>query len=404
MPRLLHRPIAALLLLVAGCSPREDAAAGPAPRAARAVRTAAAEVRPLERSLTVSGSLLAQEQTPVSARVAGRVVRLPVDLGARVAAGEIVAELDARDFALRVQQARALLGQARARLGLPLEGDDDAVNLDEASLVKEARAVFVQARGDLERVTALSRQGIASTADLESATAAFTVAQSRYEDALEEARTRLAQLQQRRAEHELAKQQLADTRIPAPFDGAVAERRASLGQHVEVGTPLLVLVKTDPLRLRVEVPERDAPRIALGQAVRVHLTGDTNVYPGAVRRLSPALVEASRMLVVEADVPARGALRPGAFARTEIVVEADRPALTVPADALQTFAGVEKVFVIADGQAVERRVTTGDRGPGWVEITAGLRAGEAVIREPAGLVAGAPVQVETPPVAARAGS
>lgn len=404
MPRVLHRLTAVLLLLLAGCTPREENASGPAPRPARAVRTAPAEFRPLERSLTVSGSLLAQEQTPVAARVAGRVARLPVDLGSRVAAGEVLAELDARDYELRVLQARALLGQARARLGLPLEGDDDTVDLDEASLVKEARAVFVQARADLERLAALSRQGIASTADLESATAAFAVAQSRLEDALEEARTRLAQLQQRRAEHELARQQLADTRITAPFDGAVAERRASLGQHVEPGTPLVVLVKTDPLRLRVEVPERDAPRVAHGQTVRLRLTGDTNVYLGVVRRLGPALNEASRMLVAEADVPAVGALRPGAFARAEIVVEARRPALTVPADALVTFAGVEKVFVVADGQAAERRVETGDRGPGWVEITAGLRAGELVIREPAGLVAGAPVQGETPPAAARAGS
>ncbi|HMO66857.1 MAG TPA: biotin/lipoyl-binding protein, partial [Verrucomicrobiota bacterium] len=155
MRRLPHRLTAALLLLLAGCSPRENTASGASPAAARAVRTSPVEVRPLERSLTVSGSLLAQEQTPVSARVAGRVVRLPVDLGARVAAGEVVAELDARDFELRVQQARGLLGQARARLGLPLEGDDDTVNLDEASLVKEARAVFVQARGDLERIAAL---------------------------------------------------------------------------------------------------------------------------------------------------------------------------------------------------------------------------------------------------------
>jgi RND family efflux transporter MFP subunit len=389
MTRLRRLLSAALLAALAGCS-REAPPPAAAPPAI-AVPVATAAERPLERVITVSASLFAQERTPVSARVAGRVQALPVDLGAAVRAGEIIAEIEPRDYELRVQQSRALLGQARARLGLPLEGDDDTVNLDEASLVKEARAVLTQARGDLDRVTALSRQGIASTSDLEVATAAFTVAQSRHEDALEEARTRAALLQQRRAEHELARKQLADTRITAPFDGVVSERIANLGEHLEVGAAILTLVKADPLRLRAEVPERDAARVAAGQAVRVHLTGDTNVYLGAIRRLSPALNAASRMLVVEADVPARGALRPGAFARTEIVVDAARPGLVVPPGAVVSFAGVERVFVVEDGKAAERRITTGDRGPGWVEVMTGLKAGETVVAAPGGLVAGQPV-------------
>lgn len=399
MPRPRRLATAALLALLAGCS-RES---GPPPAAALkpvTVPVVTVVSRPLERVLTVSGSLYAQERTPVSARVAGRVQRLPVDLGAVVRAGEVIAEIEPRDYELRVQQSRALLGQARARLGLPLEGDDDTVNLDEASLVKEARAVLAQARGDRDRVTELSRQGIAATADLEAASAAFTVAQSRHEDALEEARTRTALLQQRRAEHELAKKQLADTRITAPFDGVVSERRANLGEHLEVGAPILTLVKANPLRLRAEVPERDSARVEAGQAVRVHLTGDTNVYLGAIRRLSPALNAASRMLVVEADVPARGALRPGAFARTEIVVDAARPGLVVPADAVISFAGVERVFVIEDGKAAERRITTGDRGPGWVEVMTGLKAGETVVAAPGGLVAGQPVVPQGAPAVA----
>jgi HlyD family secretion protein len=101
------------------------------------------------------------------------------------------------------------------------------------------------------------------------------------------------------------------------------------------------------------------------------------------------------MLVVEADVPASGALRPGAFVRSEIVVDPAQTAVTVPADALQTFAGVEKVFLFEAGKAVERRVTTGDRGAGWIEITAGLKGGESVIRSPAGLVQGRTVVLQS---------
>ncbi len=384
---------AALLALAGACSRREPPTQPPQPPVP--VALAQATQRPVERFLTVSGSLLAKEQTPVSARVAGRIQSLPADLGSRVQAGQLLAELEPRDFELRVQQSRALLGQARARLGLPLDGDDDTVSLDDTSLVKEAQAVLAQAAGDRERVLQLNRQGIASASDLESANAAFTVAQSRHADALEEARTRAAVLRQRRAEYELARKQLADTRITAPFDGVVSERLANLGQHIELGAPIFTLVQADPLRLRLEIPERDAPRVAAGQPVRLRLTGDTNVYHGTIRRLSPALIEASRMLVVEADVPANGALRPGAFVRSEIVIDPAQTAVTVPSDALQTFAGVEKVFLFEAGKAVERRVTTGDRGAGWIEITTGLKGGESVIRAPAGLVQGRAVVLQS---------
>jgi RND family efflux transporter MFP subunit len=384
---------AALLALAGACSRREPPSPPPVPP--QKVQIAQASLRSVERFLTVSGSLLAKEQTPVSARVPGRIQLLPVDLGSRVRAGDLLAELEPRDFELRVQQSRALLGQARARLGLPLDGEDDHVSLDDTSLVREARAVLVQAEGDRERISQLNRQGIASASDLESANAALAVAQSRHADALEEARTRAAVLRQRRAEYELARKQLADTRITAPFDGVVSERRANLGEHLELGAPVFTLVQADPLRLRLEIPERDAPSVAAGQTVRLRLTGDTNVYQGILRRLSPALLEASRMLVVEADVPASGALRPGAFVRSEIVINPSQQAVTIPSDALQTFAGVEKVFLHEAGKAVERRVTTGDRGTGWIEITTGLKGGETIIRSPTGLVQGRAVIVES---------
>jgi RND family efflux transporter MFP subunit len=383
-----------LLALASACSRREapvPVASPPLP-----VRTVAATQRPLERVLTVTGTLLAQEQTPLSARVAGRVSQLPVDLGSRVRTGEVVAELERREYELRVEQSQGLLGQARARLGLPLAGTNDAIVLAEVGLVREASAVLNQARAERDRVAELSRQGIASPVEREAAESSLSVAQSRYDDALSEVRTRSAQLQQRRAEYELAAKQLEDTRITAPFDGVIAERYASRGQFLEVGAPVFKLVQADPLRLRVEVPERDAFRVAVGQPVRVRLTGDPHVYPGTVRRLSPGLVELSRMLVVEAEVPAAGALRPGAFARVELVVETNRPALTLPADTLITFAGLEKVMVRVDGKAVERRITTGDRGDGWIEVSSGLQSGDAVIRAPGGLVAGRAVTEAAP--------
>jgi hypothetical protein len=131
----------------------------------------------------------------------------------------------------------------------------------------------------------------------------------------------------------------------------------------------------------------------VGQEVRVRVEGDTNVYAGRLARVAPAIRESSRMLAAEADIPAQGGLRPGLFARVEVIINKDQTALSVPANTLVTFAGLEKVVTINDGKAVEQTVTTGRRGEGWVEIISGLNAGQPVVLDPAGLRTGQPVTV-----------
>jgi RND family efflux transporter MFP subunit len=174
----------------------------------------------------------------------------------------------------------------------------------------------------------------------------------------------------------------------------VQSRAAGIGEFVAAGTPIVEVVKTDPLRLRVSVPERFATQVRVGHPIRL-LTGegDTNRYEGRVSRLSPALEEQSRMLIVEADVPARQSLQPGLFARAELVLAEGEPGLAVPSDALTTFAGLEKVILAQDGKAEERVVTTGRRGRDWVEILSGLTPGEFVVMRPSGLRTGSPVAV-----------
>lgn len=398
LSRLLGIGFAACVL--AGCS-REGGggggagAAGPAASGGGPVaeyRMSRAERRLVERGVVATGSLLPQDQTPVSVRVAGRIESIAVDLGSVVRAGDLLAQVEAEDYRLRVRQAEAALGQARARVGLSLEGDDDRMDVEDSPAVKEARAVFQESKANRARIEELSRQGILPASEFETASAAFQVAASRLDQALEEARIRVAQLQQRRAELDIARKQLADTRIVAPFDGAVQERRANVGEYLSLGAPVVVLVRTDPLRLRVEVPEREAVRVRGGQSVEVRVEGDTNVYRGEVRRLSPAIREGSRTLVVEADVPARGGLRPGAFARARIVTVAEAPVVTVEPDAILSFAGVEKVFVVRDGKALETRVATGERWAAWVEVATGLSGGETVVLSPGSLQSGQPVR------------
>jgi RND family efflux transporter MFP subunit len=174
----------------------------------------------------------------------------------------------------------------------------------------------------------------------------------------------------------------------------IRERRAAVGEYLAAGAPVATLVRVHPLRLVLAVPERAAAGIRVGQEVRVSVEGDAAVYRGRVARLSPSIHEQSRTLAVEAEVPnEQGRLRPGSFARADIVVAADQPVVFVPSSAIVIFAGIEKVLTVRDGRAVELRVQTGRRQDGRVEIVAGLKAGEPVVVEPGNLVAGQPVTV-----------
>jgi membrane fusion protein, multidrug efflux system len=271
---------------------------------------------------------------------------------------------------------------------LPVDGSDERIDPEKVSIVKQAKAVFDEAAKSRERVRNLSKEGISSEAELDTAESAYVVALNRYEASLEEARTRQAVLVQRRAELDIAKQQLTDTAIHAPFNGAIQSRNASLGEYLPAGAPVVTLVKTDPLRLRLEVPERDSASVRVGLAVRLVVEGDTNSHVGKVARLSPALNEQNLMLLVEADVPNYGSLRPGLYARAQIITSERDEGLTVPLKALVTFAGLEKVLVVQDGKALEKSVTTGRRGADWVEIISGLKAGETVVIDPGNLRTG----------------
>jgi RND family efflux transporter MFP subunit len=389
-----------LVFLAAGCSRQAPGPAVGKNAVPREVRTATAAVQPMERSVEATGTLLAHEATTLSVKVAGRLHVLAVDLGSVVKPGDLIAQVEPRDYELRVQQAEAALSQARATLGLPLEGDDDRIPPEDTSAVRLAKAVLAEATKSRERIQNLARQGISSSSEQDTVEAAYQVAASRYATALDEARTRQAALAQRRAELELARKQLSDTSVRAPFDGVVQTRIANLGEYVSTGSPVVRLVKANPLRLRLEIPEREALPLAAGQTVRFTLEGGTNVTESRLARLSPSFTEQSRVLVAEADVPNPGNLRAGAFVRAQIVVAAADQGVTVPAEALMVFAGLEKLVLAREGKALERLVTTGRRGPAWIEVIAGLKAGEVVVLQPGNLQTGQPITVAAPKTAA----
>jgi len=360
---------------------------------ARQVKTAKVAETPFGETVTANGTLAAFDQTTVSVKVPGRLRSISVDLGSVVRRGQVIAQLEPEDYKLRVQQAEASLAQARARLGLSPEGSDDKVDPDQTATVRQARAVLDEARFNRERAAKLLSQGVIAKAEFDSVDSVYKVAQGRYQDAVEEIRNRQALLAQRRSEVALARQQLADTSIYAPLDGIVQEKRTSPGEYLAAGTPVVNVVRMDPLRLKAEVPERDAHNVRSGQNVRVTVEGNPNVYIGQIKRLSPVIAEQNRMLLVEADVRNDGKLRPGSFARAEIVTNDAKMAVAVPSKAIVTFAGIEKVIVVQNGKALEKPITTGRRNGDLTEIVAGVNVGEQVIVDPGNLQSEMTVQV-----------
>jgi multidrug efflux pump subunit AcrA (membrane-fusion protein) len=374
-----------------------DASSAAAPNAVPATAAPRKVLRlqqePLARSVTVSGTLAAEEQVTLSFKVTGRVEQLRVDLGSTVRKGDLIARLTPTDFELRLRQADAALQQARARLGLDPTGESDLVDAEQTAVVRQARAALTEARRQRERIATFVERGISAKADLETADAALEIAEGRHQDALEEVRNRQAVLAQRRSEVALARQQLDDTALHSPIDGVVRERLVFAGEYRSAGTPIATVVRQHPLRLQLAVPERASTMLRIGQRVLVTVEGDSTAHEGRVTRVSPSIAEGTRTLPIEAEIPnVEGKLRPGTFAKADIVTE-EKAALVVPQTALVVFAGVEKVLVVKDGKVHEQRVRTGVRTGDRVELIEGVKPGDVVIISPGGLADGSPVTI-----------
>jgi len=344
-----------------------------------AVRVARAESRLVERSIDVTGTLLAEETATVSNEVPGRLAEIKVDFGQRVRKGEVIAELDKREFRLQLDRARGALAQALARIGLE-PGQEDVVP-ETTPAIRQAQAMLDDARTKYESAARLVKTGDVAHDRFVEIEKAYHARQAALDAARHELRVVLANIRTLRAEVALAQKRLNDATIRAPFDGAVTERLASAGEYLRQNSPIVRLVKTYPLRLRVDVPESAADAVHPGSELRF----TTDAIPGAefravVREVNPSLDLRSRTLTAEARLRKRDErLRPGMFVRVKLVVERNAPIVVVPREAVETVAGLSKIFVIRDGKAVEQKIRPGREIDGWVEVRgADLRPGEMV--------------------------
>lgn len=330
--------------------------------------------------VTANGELFAEELANVTTKVPGRVIKMNVDLGSIVKAGDIIAELEKSDYEFRAQQAAALVEQTRARLGIQGQPTDD-VTPEKVSGVREADAALKEARFILETTKKLADDGVVSRIDFEKANVRTQGIEARYSSALSEVMQTRAQLSERRAQHALAKQQLEDATIRAPFAGAITRRQASIGEFLPSNAPVITLVKQNPLRVRLSVPERQALRVRNGHPIEIRLEGAADRFHGRVIRMSPAIEAQSRSLTVEGEIPnPTGVLRPGSFVEGHITVNAGATGIAAPAAAIVSFAGIDRVFVVTNGALEDRLVKTGRHlSDGQIEIIDGLKEGDQLV-------------------------
>lgn len=326
------------------------------------------------------GSLVADDQTILGSRVAGLVRETLVDVGDHVKPGQTLVALDDSEFKLQLAAAEAALLQARALIGLKPGDPVSKLDPQNAPPVREARATWDDTKGRSERWQRLRSQNAVTEEELQALIAAEKVAEARLASAINGVNSNIAQVAVRSAEVDQAKQRLRDANILAPFAGAVQQRMIAAGTFVQIGTPLLTLVRLDVLRFRGSVPERLATQLKIGQNVRLSIESIAEPVDAKITRINPALDMASRSLTFEALLDNKeGELRPGLFAEAQLTIDPAAQAVVVAGSSLVEFAGAQKVWRVVDGSAKEQMVRPGRRSEGLVEIVEGLTAGDQIL-------------------------
>lgn len=339
-------------MLLAGCSrpasPEADTAADDALSREAALTVTVVEVTPVElaRTITLNGTIHAWQEVIIAPEVGGyRVAEVYVDVGDRVARGDLLVEL------------------STALLTAELATREAAVKQRDAERVNKEVA--------LERARELSGRQLVSEADL---------------DRLEsEALAARAAVEAARADLQTSRLRLQFARVTAPDDGVITSRTVTVGQIAQAGAEMLRLLREGRIEWRGDVPEMRLAEVEAGQSVRVTAV-DGTTYTGTIRVVAPTIANASRTGLVYVDLPADERLRPGMFARGDI--ETGRgPALTAPLESVVSADGYSYVFVIGTENVVERRrIEIGAVRGSDIEVVSGLRAGENIVVQGAGFL------------------
>ncbi|MSV29964.1 MAG: efflux RND transporter periplasmic adaptor subunit, partial [Bryobacterales bacterium] len=306
------------LLLLSGCN-RKAAVQSKQDGGPIKVKVASVIIKELQRDVESVGTLFPFEEVIISSEIEGKVIKVEADLGDRVTPGQVLVGVSEEEQQYVLNQNEAQLQQALESVGLK-NVKDKVKDIKETPGVRRAQADLFDAEQRFKRVRELVAQGVTSRQDLDQAQARFESMQAAYETSLHTARNMIQEVDRIRGVVDLQRKKVRDTTIRAPFTAFVKERTVNVGQFVRPNTPVFTLVKTDPIRLRIEVPERMAPWIKTGQMAEVTMEAfGERQFRGKIWRISPTVEQSKRTFVVEAliDNPS-GELKPGSYAKARV--------------------------------------------------------------------------------------
>jgi HlyD family secretion protein len=365
-------------LIAAGCVKSQATETRKREEPSKIVKAEAVKQEAVRRTIEVVGTLAAEDQVTISSQAEGAVSRILVDLGDRVRSGQVLLELDREKLEYNLDQQKAALTRALAKYGATEPGNRPPV--EQTPDVQKAAAERDQARQAYDRADELHKRQLVPQQTLDDAQTTLRGKQAAYESALQNVRNLGADIDASNAMVKLADRQLRDTIIRAPFDGYVQKRLVSLGEFVKSQTPVMSVVRLDPLKVTAEIPERMAPWIEVGQQVEIRVDAfpDQNIA-GKVSRISPAVSAPTRAFPFEALVPnGDGRLKPGTFARVHITTALVEQVVTIPYAAMQYRYGVNRAFVVNDNHLAVHELKVGDRLRDRVEILGGIKAGDMI--------------------------
>jgi RND family efflux transporter MFP subunit len=364
--------------------------------------------RSVQRSVEALGTLYGYEEVSIAAKMDGRVRKIHCDVSDSVKPGDLLVEFDPTDYELLLGQAEKSLRVDLMKLGVDELSREAKFDVERLPAVIQARERMSNARRRYERILSLAHTGAATTEELNDKSADYRAADAEYRNQVLQARSLVATAEMKREALAIARQQLTDMTIKAPVPlqrvpgvgtavtYVVSQRAVSEGSFVRSGTEVCKLIIDRVLKLRVLVPERFSNEIQRGQQVEVSTAAHPQPFAGVVARINPTVDPSNRTFQVEIEVPnPEGKLKPGSFAKAAILTRRDSDVATVPLEALTTFAGITKIFLVKDGHAQEVRVALGAQSTEWVEIVhpALPRGARVVLSGQSALADGTPIAV-----------
>jgi multidrug efflux pump subunit AcrA (membrane-fusion protein) len=343
--------------------------------------------------LVASGDISPLMQVDLSPKVSGYLEKIFVEMGDSVRQGQVIAQIDRAEFVQKVREVEAKVAQAKAAADEIEAGtrSEDIRQAEEA--VKQAQSRYDNAKAQRERMEALFKKQIISKKDFDNADTECVVCDAQLAsnqerlkqlkegsrlEVKEGSRARLKEMEAILAQEQI---RLQNTQIVAPFAGEIIRRYVDNGALISQSTPVVTLIHLETLKVVANVLEKDIALIKIGMKAKIL----TEAYPekpfeGTVVRINKALDLATRTLQAEINIPNPGhLLKPGMFAKVEMILKEKPDALTVPREAVLKEEEKEFVFAVDGNQAFRKPVVTGIERESLIEIVEGVKEGDKIV-------------------------